>query len=219
MNVPPDRREYDTIGFDLPDAATDPVTQWRIWFDDASGGGLPEPSAAIVATVDEHGRPDARAVLVRHADDRGFVFHTNYESTKSRQLEREPHASAVFAWVAQHRQVRVRGPVERISSEESDAYFASRPRGSQISAWASPQSRVLADRAELEALVGATEERFAGQPDVPRPENWGGWRIVPVTVEFWQGRRDRLHDRLLYRAADDSGTLPITSWTIDRLAP
>ena len=173
---------------------------------------MAEPNAMTLGTVDADGTPDARIVLVRGADERGFAFFTNYSSVKSRQLEALGAASAVFSWLDLHRQVRVRGRVERLDDASSDAYFASRPRPSQIGAWASPQSEVIADRAELERLVAAVEERFAGSDDVPRPPHWGGWLLVPEVFEFWQGRPSRLHDRLRY--CRDGAT-----WQIARLAP
>ncbi len=205
------RTQYETAGLDVADVADDPVTQWQRWYEEAAAAGVAEPNAMVLATVDADGRPDARFVLARGLDERGFVFHTNYESVKSRQLSRQPHAAAVFSWLDLHRQVRVRGPVEPATTEESDEYFASRPRDSQIGAWASPQSEVLADRAELQRRIAEIEARFAGV-DVPRPEFWGGWRLGLAEVEFWQGRPNRLHDRIRYRPAN--GT-----WSKQRLAP
>jgi pyridoxamine 5'-phosphate oxidase len=207
-----DRRvQYETAGLDVGDVDPDPMVQWQRWHADAFEVGMAEPNAMTLGTVDTDGTPDARIVLVRGADERGFAFFTNYASAKSRQLEARGAASAVFSWLDLHRQVRVRGRVERLDAESSDAYFASRPRPSQIGAWASPQSEVIADRAELERLVAAVDERFAGS-DVPRPPHWGGWLLVPDVFEFWQGRPSRLHDRLRYRRAD-------AAWQIARLAP
>lgn len=205
------RVQYETAGLDVADVAAEPLAQWERWYADASSAGVAEPNAMVVATAATDGRPDARFVLVRGVDDRGLVFHTNYESVKSRQLVANPFAAGVFAWLDLHRQVRVRGPVERLGDEESDAYFASRPRDSQVGAWASPQSEVIADRAELDRLVAEVEARFVGG-DVPRPPFWGGWRLVVEGAEFWQGRRNRLHDRIRYRRADGG-------WAIERLAP
>lgn len=162
--------------------------------------------------TDADGVPCARMVLLRSVDGRGFVFHTNYDSDKAQQLTRNPAAALVFRWYRLQRQVRVNGQAERVSSEESDAYFRTRPRGAQIGAWASPQSAVLANRAELEAAVAEVEARFAGT-EVPRPPWWGGIRVVPSTLEFWQGREDRLHDRLRYRREG------VERWLIERLAP
>lgn len=210
------RIDYETQGFDLAEADPDPLRQWRLWFDQAVDAGCVEPNAFVLSTLGDDEMPDARNVLARNADDRGIVFFTNYTSAKSRQIIARPVASAVFSWLAVHRQVKLRGVVEQVSAEESDAYFASRPRSSQIGAWASPQSRVIADRAELEALVAGVEARFGGG-HIPRPEHWGGWRIVPEVIEFWQGRPSRLHDRIRYRRADAAATG--SPWILERLAP
>jgi pyridoxamine 5'-phosphate oxidase len=207
------RVQYETAGIDLGDVDADPVAQWHRWHGEASEGGVAEPNAMTVATVDADGVPDARIVLVRTVDDGGLVFFTNYQSAKSRQFEAAPVASAVFSWLDLHRQVRLRATVQRVSDAESDAYFASRPRASQLGAWASPQSEEIADRSVLEEQVIAFDERFADLP-VPRPPHWGGWRLVPFEWEFWQGRPSRLHDRLRYRR--DGVDAP---WTISRLAP
>lgn len=211
-----DRRiDYETHGFDAAEADPNPLTQWRLWFDQAVEAECVEPNAFVLSTIGDDGIPDARNVLARGADGHGIVFFTNYTSAKSQHLIARPVASAVFSWLAVHRQVKLRGRVERVSAEESDAYFASRPRNSQIGAWASPQSRVIADRGELEALVSSVEARFEGA-DIPRPEHWGGWRIVPEMVEFWQGRPSRLHDRIRYRRSETGSA---ATWIIERLAP
>lgn len=205
------RTQYETGGLERTDLDRDPMAQWTAWHDAAFADGLLEPNAMVLATVDPDGGPDTRVVLVRSADIDGFVFFTNYTSLKSRQLESCARAAANFTWLAHHRQVRVRGEVERVSARESDAYFASRPRDSQIGAWASPQSEVIAGRDVLDELVERATERFAGQV-VPRPSGWGGWRLRPDSWEFWQGRPNRLHDRFRYEW-DGS------DWVTERLAP
>ncbi len=211
-----DRRvQYETAGLDVVDVDPDPVEQWKRWHDEAFTAGVAEPNAMTVATIGADGVPDARIVLVRAADAAGIVFYTNYEGAKSRQLDARPVAAAVFSWLDLHRQVRFRARVERVSSTASDAYFASRPRASQLGAWASPQSEVIADRSLLDERIERYDAEFR-DADVPRPDNWGGWRLVPFEWEFWQGRPSRLHDRLRYRRL---GAASGAAWHIDRLAP
>jgi pyridoxamine 5'-phosphate oxidase len=206
------RVQYETAGLDVGDLAADPVEQWHRWHAQALEAGVAEPNAMTVATVGLDGVPDARIVLAREVDDRGLVFYTNFTSAKSRQLDAAPAAAAVFSWLDLHRQVRVRGAAARVADAESDAYFTTRPRGSQLGAWASPQSEVLRDRGELERRVIIADEEFADD-EVPRPDFWGGWRLVPSEWEFWQGRPNRLHDRLRFRSAAAG------DWIVERLAP
>jgi pyridoxamine 5'-phosphate oxidase len=194
---------------DLP---SDPLVLVRSWFDEAQAAGVEQHDAMTLATATPDGRPSARAVLLKGIDAHGFAFFTNYESRKSRELDANPHAALVLLWIALQRQVRVTGDVERLSDEESDAYFATRPRGSQLGAWASAQSRPLPDRAELEREWEALDARYAAGA-VPRPPQWGGYRVVPQQIELWQGRANRLHDRFLFTRATGGG------WTHARLAP
>jgi pyridoxamine 5'-phosphate oxidase len=192
----------------------DPLRQFDRWFEVARGrSGMEMPEAATLATVDDDGYPDARLVLLKGRDPRGFVFYTNYRSSKGRSLAARPRAALVFYWEKLGRQVRVQGGVERVDEAECDAYFASRPRGSQIAAWASPQSSVLESREALLARVAELERKHAGGT-VPRPSHWGGLRIVPRRIEFWQGMPDRLHDRFVYRRSREGAP-----WIVERLAP
>ena len=214
------RGEYSLAGLAEEDLAADWVTQFDRWLQDAITAELPEPNAMVVATAAPTGQVASRTVLCKGVDADGVVFYTNLGSDKSRDLQVNPWAAATFPWIGLQRQVHVRGAVQRVSDELAQAYWATRPRGSRLGAWASPQSTVLPDRAALESLQDEVAQRFGGADPVmdatnpvPLPDFWGGWRIVPETVEFWQGRRARLHDRLRYRR-DSAG-----DWVIERLAP
>ena len=204
------RRSYRRMGLSEDDLAATWLRQFEHWLADAVAAGIGEPNAMVLATADEQGRPSARTVLLKGVDDRGFVLFTNRESRKGRELAANPRASLLFPWHDLQRQVIAEGPVERLTAEEDDAYFATRPHGSQLGAVASPQSRVVPSR---EVLKRAFDEAAGRYPDaVPRPEHWGGLRLRPDAVEFWQGRPDRLHDRLRYRR--ENGV-----WVVERLAP
>lgn len=190
----------------------DPIAQFQKWYEEAIGTGIPEPNAMSLATVDAEGRPWLRTVLLKLYDDRGFVFFTNYESSKSKQIAVEPRVALLFPWVALGRQIQITGTAARIPAFESLKYFATRPRGSQIGAWASPQSQVIKTRSLLDAKVAEIKRKFSGG-EVPLPDFWGGFRVAPSSLEFWQGRESRLHDRFRYSRA------PAGVWEIERLAP
>lgn len=194
------------------DVAADPVRQFEWWFADARAADVPEPNAMTLATADAGGAPSARVVLLKGFDDRGFCFFTNYDSRKGRDLSANPRAALCFYWQPLERQVRVEGAVERVGRDESEAYFRTRPPAAQVGAWASAQSQVIASRGDLAAREAELAARFAGGP-VPLPDFWGGYRVVPAAVEFWQGRPSRLHDRIRYARRADGG------WAIDRLSP
>jgi pyridoxamine 5'-phosphate oxidase len=205
------RTEYKRASLDERDVAPDPFAQFVRWFADAQAAQVPEPNAMSLCTVDAHGQPSARIVLLKEVDARGFVFYTNYDSRKGRELAARPQAALLFFWAELERQVRIEGRVEVADAATADAYFRTRPRMSRIAAWASPQSATLPDRAALEQRFAEAERRFTGD-EVPRPPRWGGYRVVPAAFEFWQGRPSRLHDRIAY-AQDNS------EWRTRRLAP
>ena len=207
------RKDYSLAGLLEKDLAKDPFRQFEKWFQEAEAAKLIEPNAMTLATTGADGRPSARVVLLKGLDGRGFVFYTNYESRKGRELTLIPRATLVFPWLALERQVVVEGSVTRVSREESEAYFHSRPRASQLGAWVSQQSSVITGRAVLEDSLKALEQKYAGK-EIPLPPHWGGFRVAPETVEFWQGRRSRLHDRLRYRREAKTN-----EWSVERLAP
>jgi pyridoxamine 5'-phosphate oxidase len=206
------RREYDREVLLEAQAERDPFVQLGRWFEEAAAGEIYEPNAMALATVAADGRPSLRMVLLKGMDDRGLSFFTNLESRKAQEIAANPNAALLFWWDRLHRQVRVEGAIEPVGPDEAEAYFATRPHGSRIGAWASPQSRVIEGRGWLEAREAALRERYPEDAGVPRPAHWGGFRLLPETYEFWQGRRSRLHDRLCYRRQE-------SSWVMERLAP
>jgi pyridoxamine 5'-phosphate oxidase len=205
------RKDYSLAGLTEKDLARDPFRQFEKWFQEAEAAKIVEPNAMTLASASRDGRPSVRTVLLKGVDGRGFLFFSNYESRKGRELELNPHAALVLPWLALERQIIAEGTVSKVPREESETYFHSRPRASQLGAWVSQQSAIISGRSVLEDSMKALEKKYAGQ-EVPLPPHWGGWRLLPETVEFWQGRRSRLHDRLRYRRAKDG-------WTIERLAP
>lgn len=205
------RVDYTKGELDEAQVSSDPTLQFEQWFQEAVTSEVMEPNAMSLGTV-LNGRPSVRIVLLKGFDERGFVFYTNYESRKAKEITSEPHVALTFFWPELQRQIRIEGRIEKISAKESDDYYASRDRLSRLGAWASPQSSVIEDRSELEALVNEVNARFDGQEEIPRPEHWGGYRVEPDYLEFWQGRSSRLHDRITY-------TKEAGSWNVTRIAP
>ena len=211
-NVADLRKDYQLQGLSETDADRNPFKQFQLWFDQALAAQLPEPNAMTVATVTKSGKPRARVVLLKNFDERGFVFYTNYHSHKGQELADNPQAAIAFWWAELERQVRIEGRVLKVSDRESDEYFHSRPFNSRLGAWASEQSQVIESREVLEQSLQDLKTKYENQ-DIPRPPHWGGFRVIPTAIEFWQGRPSRLHDRLLYSLLDDG------SWQIERLSP
>lgn len=207
------RKEYEQGSLDESTVERDPIRQFAVWYDAAVAAGVTEPEAMTLSTATPDGRPSARIVLLRGFDSRGFCFFTNYDSHKGRELTANPHAALTFHWADLERQVRIEGRVERTTAAESDDYFRTRPSTSRIGAWSSPQSQVIPNRAALESLFSRFRAEHPDDAAIPRPPNWGGFRLAPQRIEFWQGRPSRLHDRIVFRRAADG------SWTIERLAP
>ena len=207
------RQDYVSDSLNISDMDTEPASQFHHWFQDALKADIPEPNAMTLATATPDGKPSARVVLLKDYSPNGFTFFTNYGSRKAAELDRNPKAALAFLWLGLHRQVRIEGQVERLSATASQAYFQSRPRGSQVGAWASPQSSVLADRTWLLGRVEAIEKLYEGQENLPLPEFWGGYLVKPTLFEFWQGQTSRLHDRFQYTPKEDGG------WLVQRLAP
>ncbi len=206
------RKEYTQAGLSEADADPDPFRQFQTWFEQAMAAQLLEPNGMTLATVTPDGKPRARIVLLKNFDERGFVFYTNYESHKGQELAQNSWAALVFWWTELERQVRIEGRVEKVSDVESNTYFRSRPLGSQLGAWTSQQSQVISNREVLDSRLQELQEKYQGQ-DIPRPPHWGGYRVTPTVIEFWQGRPSRLHDRLRYWRPEDG------SWRIERLSP
>ena len=206
------RKEYKLQTLNESDVANNPIQQFGKWWNEALKSEIDEINAMVLATATKDGKPSARIVLLKGYDEKGFVFYTNYDSQKGLELADNPNAGIVFFWKELQRQVRIDGIIEKVSAEESDTYFNSRPEGSRIGAWASPQSKVVATRSELENSYETYHQKFAGK-NIPRPTHWGGYRIKPIEIEFWQGRPNRLHDRILYSLKEEG------SWKIERLAP
>ncbi len=212
MNIADLRAEYSTVGVTREELRDDPVEQFRAWFDQACAAGITEPNAMSLATAWRDGRPVVRTVLLKQYDARGFVFFTNLESRKARQLAENPQAALLFPWIGLERQVMIAGTVEKVSIADATAYFITRPVGSQLAAWASPQSTVITSRQLLEMKWDEMKRKFA-DGKIPLPSFWGGYRVVPEVFEFWQGRANRLHDRFQYSRHGDA------RWAIERLAP
>jgi len=206
------RKEYTLRGLDEADIVNDPFEQFGLWMNDALLANLPEPTAMTLATATSKGTPSARVVLLKHFDAAGFVFYTNYRSRKGIELSENPNAALVFHWISLERQVRIRGRSTKVSREESANYFRLRPRGSQLGAWASRQSEVIGSRWPLETEMRRLRQRFRGK-EIPLPPHWGGFRVVPAEIEFWQGRSNRLHDRIRYSRSGRG------KWKIERLSP
>ncbi len=214
------RGVYARTGLDEASIAADPLEQFARWMQDAIAAGLPEPNAMVLATATTDGVPSARTVLLKGVDDRGFTFFTNTGSRKGAELAANPQAALVFPWHALERQVRVTGPVSVVDRAEATDYFASRPHGSRLGAWASPQSQVIGARADLDARLAELAQRWPEGVEVPLPDFWGGYRVVPEVIEFWAGREDRLHDRLRFRRAGDNSDQDAAElWLLERLAP
>lgn len=211
MDIGDMRRDFESEGLDREHLNGDPVVQFQAWFEDARNAGILEPNAMSLATAGSDQMPDLRTVLLKYFDSHGFVFYTNYGSRKARELDENPRAALLFPWIGLNRQVRIQGKVEKVSKAESLRYFASRPRGSQLGAWVSEQSKAITSRGLLEQKVAEMKRKFSSG-EIPLPSFWGGYRVVPERIEFWQGRPSRLHDRFEYvREAD--------GWTIQRLQP
>jgi pyridoxamine 5'-phosphate oxidase len=213
LNLPDIRKEYTLQDLTIEQTAAEPFAQFRLWLTEALSAQVPEPNAMHLSTVSAAGRPSGRIVLLKGLDERGFVFFTNYQSRKGQELAHNQWASLTFFWPELERQVRIEGTTELVSARESDAYFHSRPRGSQIGAWASPQSQEIPGRQMLEQTISRLQDEFGQQATIPRPPHWGGYCVVPEVMEFWQGRASRLHDRIVYTRS------PENTWHKSRLAP
>jgi pyridoxamine 5'-phosphate oxidase len=211
-NITDLRQEYSRSTLDFSNVLKDPLKQFEKWFDEAVAAGIVEPNAMHLATVNDQGKPSSRIVLLKGLDQGKFIFYTNYQSKKGRELEQNPACALTFFWPEIERQVRIEGTAERVDSSLSEQYFQSRPRGSQIGAWASPQSTIIKDREILDARAKQIEKRFENEKLLPKPNQWGGYQIEPLQIEFWQGRPSRLHDRIQFSKVDGD-------WKMHRLAP